>query len=89
MSVAGNPDRGSAASLRLCLASVGQVALLFGAARRRLRDALGTGSADELRAVRALRAAAEELRRGLAVLIEELDRREQRLLRSPETWGQR
>lgn len=83
------PDRGSAASLRLCLASVGQVAILFGAARRRLRNLLGTGSRDERQAVASLRAAAEDLRKGLGVLVEELDRREQRLLRSPETWGAR
>ena len=82
MSAASNPDRGSAASLLLCLASVGQVALLFGAARRRLRSLSGTGSRDERQAV-------ASLRRGLGVLIEELDRRERRLLRSPETWGAR
>lgn len=89
MSAASNPDRGSTASLRLCLASVGQVALLFGAARRRLRSLSGTGSRDERRAAASLRAAAEDLRKGLGVPIEELDRRERRLLRSPETWGAR
>lgn len=82
------PDRGSIESMRLCLAAVCSAVADWTWIRMDYEHR-ALGGFDEAAWLRRLRSRTEDLQRGLGVLLEELARREQRLARDPETWGQR